>query len=113
MPGNPPFFRDAGGRFPVRVVIAVPPGGFGQWFDLAEIWLNENCGSDGWVVTPVGDRRRAVPLDTVAIYLRDATVAAAFVSRWCAAEVEGVYQVRDDEPERRVPVADHKTPRVK
>jgi hypothetical protein len=41
-----------------------------------------------------------------AIYLADATLASAFVARWCvAAKVEkagGVFQVREDEPEPRV-----------
>jgi hypothetical protein len=40
--------------------------------------------------------------DALAVYFLDATIASAFVARWCAAQrgeiVDGVYRVRDDEP---------------
>ena len=40
--------------------------------------------------------------DALAICFADATLASAFVARWCAMQrveiVDGVYQVRDDEP---------------
>jgi hypothetical protein len=91
----------------VRVIVAVPPGGFGQRIDRISAWLDENCGADGWAITPAG---RAVVNDAIAVYLRDASFTAAFVSRWCAGEVDGVYQVRDDEPTPRVPAGHHKTP---
>jgi hypothetical protein len=45
-------------------------------------WLDENCGADGWVMAPAG--LRGVVNDAVALYFLDATLAAAFVSRWCA-----------------------------
>ncbi|HEY3911725.1 MAG TPA: hypothetical protein VGM07_17825 [Stellaceae bacterium] len=49
MPGNA---RDmifaAERRFPVRVLIAVPPQGFGQQLANITGWLDENCGADGW-----------------------------------------------------------------
>jgi hypothetical protein len=45
---------------------------------------------------------------------RIATLASAFVARWCAAsKVEtagGVFQVRDDEPAPRVGAGLHRTP---
>jgi hypothetical protein len=44
----------------------------------------------------------------------DATLAGAFVARWCAANrvqvTEGVFRVRDDAPKARVPAPHHKTP---
>jgi hypothetical protein len=39
-------------RFPVRVRIAVPAGGFGQRYSQITDWLDGNCGSDGWAMTP-------------------------------------------------------------
>src|ERR1700733_1436372 len=98
---NPRSARYPGRRFPVRVIVAVPPGGFGPCFDLMEAWLNENCGADGWAITPAG---LGVLKDAVAVYLRDAGFTAAFVARWCAGEVDGVYHARDDEPMPRAPV---------
>ena len=51
--------------------------------------------------------------DAVAVYLLDATLAAAFVARWCtgykAETAEGVFRVRDDGPRRRVIAKWHKT----
>ena len=52
--------------------------------------------------------------DAPSIYFADATLAGAFVARWCiGAKVEttgGVFQVREDEPEARVGAGLHKTP---
>jgi hypothetical protein len=73
------MIADAGRRFPVRIRIAVPPGGFGQRLDRMHAWLDANCGADGWMITPAG--LRGVLNDAVAIYSRDAALAAAFVAR--------------------------------
>jgi hypothetical protein len=55
-------------------------------------------------MTPSGTR--GVLNDALSIYFADATLASAFVARWCvAAKAEtagGVFQVRADEPEPRV-----------
>jgi hypothetical protein len=67
-------------RFPVRVRIGVPPGGFGQRYAQITAWLDGNCGSDGWAMTPSGSR--GVLNDAVSIYFSDATLASAFVARW-------------------------------
>jgi hypothetical protein len=52
--------------------------------------------------------------DALSIYFADATLASAFVARWCVvAKAEtsgGVFQVREDEPEARVGAGPHKTP---
>src|SRR5262249_49826142 len=52
--------------------------------------------------------------DALSIYFGDATLASAFVARWClAAKVVtagGVFQVREDEPEPRVGAGLHRTP---
>jgi hypothetical protein len=65
--------------FPVRIRIAVPPGGFGRRLTQMTDWLDENCGSDGWAMTPSG--MRGVLNDAVSIYFADAPLASAFVAR--------------------------------
>jgi hypothetical protein len=45
-------------------------------------WLDENCGADGWAMTPSG--MRGVLNDAVSIYFLDPTLAGAFVAGWCA-----------------------------
>jgi hypothetical protein len=113
MPGNPrELITSAERRFPVRIRIAVPPNGLGQRYTQITAWLAENCGADGWAITPSGTR--GVLNDAASIYFADATLASAFVSRWCvAAKVEiaaGVFQVREDEPEPRIGTELHRTP---
>jgi hypothetical protein len=113
MPGN---MRDiiisAERRFPVRIRIGVPPGGFGHRHAEMIAWLDENCGSDGWAMTPSG--MRGVLNDAVSIYFIGATLASAFVVRWCAGykieTTEGVFRVRTDEPATRTTASMHRTP---
>jgi hypothetical protein len=75
--------------------IAVPPNGLGQRHTQMIAWLDENCGADGWAITPSGTR--GVLNDALSIYFADATLASAFVARWCVgSRVEtagGVFQV--------------------
>ncbi len=75
------MITEAERRLPVRIVVAVPPGGFGQRLNGMQSWFDETCGADGWSMTPAG--LRGVVNDAVAIYFADATIAAAFVARWC------------------------------
>ena len=87
--------------FPVRVRIAIPPGRLGRRHAQITAWLDENCGADGWAMTPSGTR--GVLNDAISIYFADADLASVFVARWCVgSRVEtagGVFQVREDEPE--------------
>jgi hypothetical protein len=113
MPGNPrDMIVSAERRFPVRIRIGVPPAGFGQRYAEMTAWLDENCGSDGWVMTPSG--MRGVLNDAVSIYFLDATLASAFVARWCAGykieTAEGVFRIRTDEPTARTTASLHRTP---
>ena len=113
MPGNPrEMITMAERRFPVRLRIGVPPGGFGQRYTEITEWLDANCGADGWAMTPSGTRR--VLNDAVSIYFLDATLAGAFVVRWCAGsrtETDGgVFRIRDDTPAPRVGAVLHHTP---
>jgi hypothetical protein len=79
MPGNSrEMITTAERRFPVRIRIAVPPRGLGQRHPQITAWLDENCGADGWAITPSGTR--GVLNDALSIYFADATLASAFVA---------------------------------
>jgi hypothetical protein len=99
-------------RFPVRIRIGVPLQGLGARLDQMRAWLNENCGVDGWALTPSGVR--GVLNDAISIYFADAMLASAFVARWCIGSkpetIGGVFQVREDEPAPRIEVGLHRTP---
>jgi hypothetical protein len=57
MPGNPrEIITAAERRFPVRIRIGVPPGGFGQRYSKMTDWLDGNCGSDGWAMIITGSK---------------------------------------------------------
>jgi hypothetical protein len=68
-------------NFPVRVRIAVPPGGLRRRLTQMTAWLDHNCGSDGWAMTPSGIR--GVLNDAISLYFADPTLASAYVARWC------------------------------
>jgi hypothetical protein len=110
MPGNPrAIVSDAERRFPVRIVIKVPLGGIGQRYIPMTEWLDENCGIHGWSITPAGTR--GILNDAIAVYVNTPTCAVAFVARWCVpGDPPGFYQLREDEPERRIPNPPHKSP---
>ncbi|HLY46114.1 MAG TPA: hypothetical protein VKQ73_11085 [Stellaceae bacterium] len=99
-------------RFPVRIRIAVPPQGLGVRLDEMTAWLDDNCGADCWAMAPSG--LRGVVNDAVAVYFRDATLAGAFVARWCRGReveaVQGAFRVRDDAPSARRIAPPHRTP---
>jgi hypothetical protein len=61
--------REAERRFPVRIRIAVPPEGFGSRLDQIFVWLDANCGADGWTSTP--SSTRGVINDALALYFAD------------------------------------------
>jgi len=66
-------------RFPVRIRIGAPHEGLGARLDQMRAWLDANCGSDGWALTPSGTR--GVLNDALSIYFLDPTLASAFVAR--------------------------------
>jgi hypothetical protein len=79
MPGNArDMITMAERRFPVRIRIGIPSEGLGQRLTEMTAWLDENCGADGWAMTPSG--MRGVLDDAVSIYFDDATLATAFVA---------------------------------
>jgi hypothetical protein len=113
MPGNPrELITMAERRFPVRIRVAVPPEGLARRLTEITGWLDQSCGADGWAMTPSG--MRGVINDALSIYFLDATLASAFVARWCAGykveAAEGVFRVRPDEPTPRHGAAMHRTP---
>jgi hypothetical protein len=79
--GSRATISDAERRFPVRIRMALPAGGFGQRLDVRHAWLDQNCGADEWMKTLA--RLRGVANDAVAIYFRGAALAGALVTGWC------------------------------
>jgi hypothetical protein len=98
-------------RFLCRIKLGLPIGGFSEPLIEIQAWLDENCGADGWAMTPAG--LRGVINDAVGIYFLDATLAAAFVLRWCAGSKveisEGAFRIREDQAARRNIEGPHKT----
>jgi hypothetical protein len=93
MPGYPrDMITVAERRFPVRIRVGVPPGGFGQRHAQITAWLDQNCGADGWAMTPSG--MRGVLNDAVSIYFLDPTLASAFQRTFGTKTAEEI--VRDD-----------------
>jgi len=99
-------------HFPLRIRIGIPPEGLGRRHAQLTAWLDENCGADGWAMTPSGTR--GVLNDALSIYFADATLASAFVARWCAGSgaetAGGAFRVREDEPAPRLATGPHSTP---
>lgn len=63
-----------------RVLIAVPPSGFGAQIAIMRAWLDQSCGRGGWASAPAG--RAGVVNDAVAFYFADRAAARAFVERF-------------------------------
>jgi hypothetical protein len=69
--------------FPVRVHIAVPPGGFGNQLDVMYGWLNLHAGRGNYAIhSAPNDLRPEVGADAAFFYFIDVRVAAAFVERF-------------------------------
>jgi hypothetical protein len=110
------FQREAERMFPVRVRIAVPPGGFGRQFSVMHAWLDAVCGAAGWTSAPAG--LTGIVNDAVAFYFDDTAFAQAFVNRFCCGyrpveinrTVAGAFSLRTDTPESRRAALGQKTP---
>src|SRR5260370_41006410 len=74
--------REVEYRFPVRIRIGIPPEGLGNRLRQMNAWLDANCGADGRTSTPSSTRGGVN--DALAVCFADATLASAFVARWCA-----------------------------
>ena len=110
MPGNPrAIVAEAERRFPVRIIVRVPEGGIGTRYTPMTEWLDENCGIRGWSITPAGTR--GIRNDAIAVYMNGPTCAVAFVARWrIPGDPPGFYELRQDEPPRRVLSGGHSSP---
>ena len=111
MPGNArEMITTAERQHPVRIRIAVPPQGLGEQLGQITAWLDANCGAEGWVMMPSGTR--GVLNDALAIYFLDATLASAFVARWCIGyrrrDGGGGVRVRSDSPQPPARAAMHR-----
>jgi hypothetical protein len=69
-------------RYPLywRVLVAVPPGGFGAQLAIMRAWLDKACGPSGWRSAPAG--LDGIVNDAVAFYFADRDAARAFVGRF-------------------------------
>jgi hypothetical protein len=103
------MISEAERHFPVRIRLAMPVGGHGERLNQMHAWLDENCGADGWAMTPSG--LRGVVSDAVAIYFLEPANATGFVARWCAGSkaetAGGAFRVREDAPAARVGTKPH------
>ena len=72
--------------FPVRVRVAVPPGGFGSQLNLMREWLDYQAGRDGYFT---GSETVAGRQDAALFYFVDAKMAAAFVDRFACGLIIG------------------------
>ena len=104
--------REAERRYPVRVRIAVPPEGLGRQLEIMHAWHDEICGAQGWATAPAGTT--GVVNNAIALYFEDASLAHAFVARFCCGyrveTIAGAFAIRDDARETRRVAAVHKTP---
>ncbi len=64
-----------------RVVIAIPPAGFGRQLAVMQAWLDASCGAAGWEAMPagIGGARN----DAIAFHFADRAFANAFLNRFC------------------------------
>ena len=60
------MISEAERRFPVRIRLALPAGGFGTRLTEIHARLDDNCGANGWAMAPSG--LRGVVNDAVAVY---------------------------------------------
>ena len=69
--------------FPVRVRIAIPPGGFGTQLDLMYGWLNMHAGRANYAIHSADNTLNAITgVDAALFYFVDLGVARAFVERF-------------------------------
>jgi hypothetical protein len=64
----------------MSIIFGAAPEGLGQRYARITAWLDENCGLDGWAITPSGTR--GVLNDALSIYFGDATLVHSAVVRW-------------------------------
>jgi hypothetical protein len=65
--------------FPVRVRVAVPPGGFGNQLDAMYGWLNMHAGRGNYAIHGAPND---LGVEAALFYFTDVAVAKAFVERF-------------------------------
>ncbi|HKF72522.1 MAG TPA: hypothetical protein VKB68_12275 [Stellaceae bacterium] len=65
--------------FPVRVRVAVPPGGFGNTIDIMYGWLNLHAGRGNYAIHSAGND---LGVDAALFYFVDVGMAKAFIERF-------------------------------
>lgn len=70
-----PLKRNAERKFPIRIRVKVPETGFGPKLADMHRWLNEECGSDGYVWASDSQPGH----DATAIFLTDTETASRLV----------------------------------
>jgi hypothetical protein len=98
-------------RFPCRIKLGIPTGGFGVLLTGMHVWLDENCGAGRWAMTPAG--LRGVVNDAVAICFPRCGVSCrlrlSLVCRLDGRDTRGkAFQVRKDQPMPRAQARAHK-----
>jgi hypothetical protein len=73
--------------FPVRMRVAVPPGGFGNQFNVMCAWLDQHAGKGGYFA---GAQAGAGLQDAALFYFVEADMAAAFVDRFACGLIVAV-----------------------
>ena len=63
-----------------RVLVAVPPAGFGAQLGIMRAWLDQSCGPAGWGSAAAGSG--GIVNDAVAFYFAERAAACAFVDRF-------------------------------
>ncbi len=63
-----------------RILVAVPPAGFGAQLGIMRAWLDQSCGPAGWQSAAAGSD--GIVNDAVAFYFADCAAARAFVGRF-------------------------------
>lgn len=81
------MITEAKRRFPVRIRLAVPTGGLATRLTEMHAWLDENCGVNGWAMTPSG--LRGTVNDAVAIYFLDLASERERLSRAVVRDQQG------------------------
>jgi hypothetical protein len=84
--------------FPVRVRVAVPPGGFGNQFNVMCAWLDQHAGRGGYFT---GAQAAPGLQDAALFYFVEAKMAAAFVDRFACGLIIGRDAPASAAPQRR------------
>ena len=74
------MITEAERRFPCRIKVGVPTGGLDTLLTEMHTWLDENCGADGWAMTPAG-LRGAVKIADNRFFLPETVPQLAAIAR--------------------------------